>query len=483
MNQPLNPGDGRTLTTSMSTQQFYFTKNLLKIYRLFLQPKAQDEDLRRREFILNLIILGSLVLVTWSNVVLIIANIYNRNQENLISLLPFSILTLLFITLYILSRKGKITLASYSLIFLYLIGSLYGASRWGVAVPAIILSYALIITIASVLISSRAGLITTVIIVIGIITFGYEEAVLKNIPAWRTESMTFIDIAEYGIILVVISLVSWLSSKEIEKSLTRARVSEQNLKAERDSLEVTIKERTQELELAQAEKVSHLYRFAEFGRLSSGLFHDVVNPLTAISLNLQTINNSIHPDLLIVKEDINRAITASQRMETLISTVNRQVRSDSVLASFSIKQIIEEVLILFSHRSKLLNLAISYETSDDLNLFGNPFKFQQIVTNLCSNAFDSYEENKMLNPKINIKAWKDKDRIYLSVTDYGYGITSEVLPQIFNPFFSTKSISKGMGLGLSMVKTIITQDFKGEIKVESSLGKGTIFTLTFPLIL
>lgn len=453
----------------------------IKFYRLFIEPKALDEDLRRREFILNLIILGSLLLVLWSNIVILLANIHDRNQENIISLLPFTILSLLFISLYILSRKGKIILAAYGLIVLYLIGSLYGTFRWGVTLPAIILSYALLITITSILINSRAGIITTIIIVIGIIIFGYEEVILKNIPAWRSESISFFDIAEYSVILLVISLVSWLSSKEIEKSLNRARRSERDLKAERDSLEITITKRSQELELAQAEKVSQLYRFAEFGRLSSGLFHDVVNPLTAISLNLQTINNSIHPDLSIVKEDINRAIHASQRMETLISTINRQVRPESNSLSFSVKKIVEETLSLFSHRSKILKVGIICEIPDDLILFGNPFKFQQVVTNLCSNAFDSYEANPVFNPKIIIKANKEQNILSLSIKDYGTGISVEVLPHIFNPFFSTKETSKGMGLGLSMVKTIITQDFKGNIKAESHPENGTVFTLALPL--
>mgnify|MGYP000853273408 CR=1 FL=1 len=465
----------------MSIRHFSLPDFLQRIYSILIQPKSQYEDIRRKEIILNLIILGTLLLVLWSNIVIILAHIHNRNQENIISLLPFTLLTFSFLSLYILSRKGKITLASYGLIILYLAGSLYGTFRWGVTLPAIILSYALLITITSILISSRAGLITTFIIVIGIIVFGYEEVVLKTIPTWRSESISFFDIAEYSIILLVISLVSWLSSKEIEKSLHRARRSERELKAERDSLAVTIEEKTQELELAQKEKVSQLYRFAEFGRLSSGLFHDVVNPLTAISLNLQTINNSIHPDLPVVKEDIDRAITASQRMESLISTVSRQVRPEVSLTSFSIKEVIQEILVLFSHRARLLNIQVVCEIPEDITLFGNPHKFQQVITNLCSNAFDSYDEASNGEFKIIVRAWKQDTSVYVSITDYGPGIAPEILPNIFNPFFSTKETSKGMGLGLSMVKSIVTQDFNGEIKAESSSENGTIFTLSFPL--
>lgn len=454
---------------------------LTKLYKIVFSLKAQDEDIRRREFILNLIIIGTLLLVAWSNIIILCSTIVGKSEENYIDLIPFTLLTLSFVGLYIISRLGEIKVASYILIILYLSGIIYGTARWGVTLPAVILSYALLITITAILISSRAGLIMVGISIIAIVGFGYEEVVLKIIPDWRIEKITFFDIAEYSVILIIIGLISWLSSKEIEKSLKRARQSEKELRAERDSLEITIAERTKELEQAQAEKVSQLYRFAEFGRLSSGLFHDIINPLTALNLNVTAINNSIHPDVAIVKENLTHALLASKRMETLISTITKQIRPEDSNTKFSVKTVVEELLILFSHRSKLLHLTITYKIPENIYIVGNPFKFQQVITNLLSNSFDSYENyHEAIKKEVIVEAQKENNNIYIIVTDYGSGISTEILPKIFNSFFSTKPTTKGMGLGLSMMKSIIKSDFNGEIQAQSNKAQGTIFTITIP---
>lgn len=467
--------------------QFVTIYNLVKkildfLYSILIKSKSEDEDTRRREFILNLVLLGTIGIMLWSNFFILISTLANKSAENYISLIPFSSLTVLFIGLYIASRFGKITIASYCLLVVYFLGTLYGAYRWGITLPAIILSFALLITMASILISSKVGLISAIISIITIIIFGYEEVVHSIIPEWRREAITTFDLVEYSVILFVITLVSWISTRDIEKSLLRARKSEKELRAERDSLEVTISERTKQLELAQAEKMTQLYRFAEFGRLSSGLFHDLVNPLTSIVLNLNNIQESVHPDVKLVKEDLTRAVKASQRMDNLISTITKQIKTESARSTFLIKDIINEVFTLFSHRAKLLTIDLQYYGEDSLSLFGDPIKFHQIITNLVSNAFDSYESSSHSNTQrvITVSTATTPDYIIVSIKDNGHGINKEILPQIFNPFFSTKPSSKGMGLGLSMVQSIITNEFNGTISVESSQETGTVFILTFP---
>jgi signal transduction histidine kinase len=463
------------------------TLNLLKksinfLYSVLIKSKSEDEDTRRREFILNLILLGTIGIMLWSNFFILISTLANKSTENYISLIPFSSLTLLFIGLYIASRFGKISIASYCLVAIYFLGTLYGAYRWGITLPAIILSFALLITMASILISSKVGLATSILSIITITIFGYEEVVHNSIPEWRHDAITTFDLIEYSVILFTITLVSWISTRDIEKSLIRARKSEKELRAERDSLEVTITERTRQLELAQAEKMSQLYRFAEFGRLSSGLFHDLVNPLTSIVLNLNNIQESVHPDVRLVKEDLTRAVKASQRMDSLISTITKQIKTEAPHSAFLIKDIVNEVFTLFSHRANLLNIKLQCLGKSNLHLFGNPLKFHQVITNLVSNAFDSYKpvNHSKTQRLIAISITATQNHITVKIKDNGQGIAEEILPQIFNPFFSTKPSSKGMGLGLSMVKSIISNEFNGTITVESKKEIGTVFTLTFP---
>lgn len=469
--------------SSLGSKYYIYLKNKpIFLYNLFIKPKSVDEDIRRREFILNIILTGTIILILWSNLIVFFSHITNQNGGDYLDLVPFSFLTVIFLLLFLGSRLGKIKLVSYFLVILYLIATSYGAFRWGIILPAVMLSYALLITITSVLLGSRIGLIMTGLCILALFIFGYEEAVLNIIPQWRYNPLTSADLTEYAIILAVISLVSWLSTKEIEKSLSRARQSENDLRAERDSLEITIKERTKELEATQSEKMSQLYRFAEFGRLSSGLFHDLINPLTSVVLNLGNIKESVHPDVRIVKEDLNRAVVASERMNELIDTVTNQIRTDAPATIFDLEKSIRETIKLFSHRSNLIRVPLVFLQCPKSQLFGNKLKFNQIMTNLISNALDSYGQsnNQKSNRSIEIKVTNKNNFINIFIIDKGKGIPKELLPQIFDPFFSTKPSSQGMGLGLSIVKSIITHEFKGQIKAESNLGTGTIFTLTFP---
>ena len=100
---------------------------------------------------------------------------------------------------------------------------------------------------------------------------------------------TFGSILVTIVILEIIVLVSWLSNKEIEKALKRAKRSEIALKKERDGLEIEVERRTEELKKAQLEKLTIFYRFSNYGRIAAGLFHDIANPLTQVSLSLSRI--------------------------------------------------------------------------------------------------------------------------------------------------------------------------------------------------
>lgn len=334
----------------------------------------------------------------------------------------------------------------------------------------------------SILNSSEVGVIVATISIIIFIIFDYEESVDNKIPDWCSEAIPTLNLIEYSIIIFVITLFSWISTRNIKKLLLRTQTSEKEFRTGKDSMEITIAERTKELEMAQAKKILQLYRFAEFGRLSLGLFHDLVNPLTSIVLNLNNIQESVHPDMPLVKEDLARAVKASQRMDTLISTISKQINTEASATTFLIQGAVQEVFTLFSHRSTLLNIHLQCVGGEQVFLFGNALKFHQIITNLISNAFDSYEAVDRLQNQRSITVYirATESHIIVTIKDFGHGIDEKILPQIFNPFFSTKPSSKGMGLGLSMVQSIITDEFNGTITVESEKKIGTIFTLTFP---
>lgn len=302
------------------------------------------------------------------------------------------------------------------------------------------------------------------------------------VPHWKEQVVGIDDIVVYSVILFVISLISWLSTRQIEYSLKRARKSEADLMVERDSLEVKVQERTKDLQQAQIERMAQLSRFAEFGRLSSGLFHDLVSPLSSVAANLSAIKNSVHPEIEVIKDQLSRAVKASQRMNTFISSVKKQIRVDEFKEIFQVNTIIREVINIFHYKALKGHIFIDFTPDENVSMYGNPIKLHQVICNLVSNAIDAYENFTPPSKKKTIKIIlrKHRHRICISVIDHGSGISPQIISRIFDQFFTTKSTQVSMGLGLTTTKEIIEKEFNGTIAVSSDPSHGTKFTITIP---
>lgn len=458
-------------------------KSIHFIYEKLLIPRSTTEDNQRKETILNIVLAGVIFLLLWSDSYVLIDTIFGNIYHKGISVVTFSIFTLLFIGLYILSRKGYFNFSSYSLISLFYLGCTYASYRWGPNLPAALLGFALVIVISSILISTRFSFIIGGFIFITITILGYLENIQKVLPDthWKKEVFVPGDAIEYSLLLLVILLVSWLSNREIEKSLRRARTSESELMKERDLLEIKVEERTKELKQAQLDKMSQLYRFVEFGRLSSGIFHDLINPLQALSLNvslLQSVQKETHQE---VQPYVEKALCASKKMEQYITTLRKQLTTQESISSFSLNKEIQEAITILEHKAKKNNVEIFFNDTKEITFTGNSLKFHQITTNLLSNAIDAYDAiGGSANKKVEVSLVQDVSHIILTVKDYAAGIPPEIISRIFDPFFTTKSAVKGSGLGLSTTKHLIETDFNGTISVQSTVGKGTQFIVTIP---
>ena len=133
-------------------------------------------------------------------------------------------------------------------------------------------------------------------------------------------------------------------------------------------------------------------------------------------------------------------------------------------------------------------------SSESIEILGNEIEMQQVFINLFNNAFHAMEgiEKGQLECRISNTIFKEKHQglvnklnsisfVGIYVRDNGMGMTEQVLNRIFEPFYTTKSVGNGTGLGLSVVHGII-KNHKGELYVESELGKGTTFYIYLPTI-
>lgn len=471
------------------------SKTIAFFYKKLIEPKSENEDLKRREFILNILLTAAIFLFGLGFTVALYQSI---TLPEYVAISPIILLAIFFIflILYLVSRAGFFILSAYLFIGVFLISTTYAIYRWGIELPSGLLFYVLIIVMSGILISTRFAFLITGIasLTIAIINYLRVNHLISPDLYWKTETWGGPDIIALVLIFGIIATVSWLSNREIERSLKRARGSEAELKKERDMLEVKVEERTKELRKLKMEKMSKLYRFAELGRLSSGLFHDLINPLTAISLNLEKVNlgrggSAELTEMLDVKPHLEQAMSATKRMEDFIIAMRKQIaptvaREPKTL--FSLNQEIKAAVQIFSYRAQKANIEINFLLNENIRIYGDAIKFNQIITNLIDNAIDAYTEPRgEINPEerkreLEVRLGEKGDFVYLTVEDWGCGISKEAASKIFQPYFTTKGSQGGIGIGLPLIKNIIEKDFKGSIGVESEENKGTKFIIKFP---
>ncbi len=450
----------------------------------FIVSGSKDRDRARREFILNIILFALLVLSTTALTFNFLQPLLYPASRGGESTVVVGIFFSFIAFLYLLSRVGRGRLSTYILLLSLLAIAIYRTHYWGADTAVMLLLFALIITMAGVLLDSKHAFVFTVISAISILSFTYMEANKLYTPQnyWKQDPVKLSDTFVNAIILLIISTITWLFNRDLQKALRRARRSEKALKKERDRLEITVEKRTAELKAVQTEKIAQLYRFAEFGRLSSGLFHDLVNPLTIVSLNLRSISSSQKDmkELTDMRVALERAIEGTRRLEGFVEAARKQIQNRDVNVKFSLIKETNQSLQMLDYKAKEEKVKIYFESEKDIAIIGNPFKYSQLVLNLVSNAIDAYQGSRKKNRAVTIKLVKVENIIKLSIQDFGSGIEKQNLDKIFDPLFTTKSFTRGTGIGLSISKEIVESGLCGNIHVVSSKVDGTIFTVSFP---
>ena len=220
-------------------------------------------------------------------------------------------------------------------------------------------------------------------------------------------------------------------------------------------------------------------RLASIGQLTSGVAHEVNNPLTAIiGFSDMLLERELADD---VKEDLKIINSESQRASEIVKgllTFSRKGTGNKVPSD--ICNVLNNVLHLRSYEQKIRNITVEKIFHSDLPMITvNVSQMQQVFMNIIINAEQAMlEANKM--GTITIKAEQANGFIKISFTDDGPGISPENMRQLFTPFFTTKEMGKGTGLGLSICHGIITEH-GGKIYAQSQPGEGTTFIIEIPI--
>jgi two-component system C4-dicarboxylate transport sensor histidine kinase DctB len=228
-------------------------------------------------------------------------------------------------------------------------------------------------------------------------------------------------------------------------------------------------------ELVQAGKLAAL------GQLSAGISHEINQPLTAIGHyahnGVKLLQQGRTTEAMDNFEQISSLTKRSTMIITRLKSMARK-RRDSV-QSVCLNQVVEHVLTLLKSHPEAQNTQISVAMKLQKNtVMAEQIQLEQVVLNLLSNALDAVADNTHAK-KIAIECVHSEGQVELRIADNGPGVAPELYEQIFNPFFTTKEVDQGLGLGLSISYNII-QDFGGQLAVVRHPMKGAIFSLRLP---
>lgn len=233
----------------------------------------------------------------------------------------------------------------------------------------------------------------------------------------------------------------------------------------------------------KAKELENYHCLAEVGRLASGILHDLVNPLTALILNLEQTRFS---NLSEIKADeweqkLNEGSILCDRMTQLIKAASKQLSAQAEERDwFLINEEIINVLNLLNYKAQLHQVTLRSNLEEDLFLNNNSIKFNRIISNLVSNAIEAVDTNKK-SSWVEIKTRATSNHLLITITDNGLGFPNHLKDKLFEPFFSTKGGGHNLGLGLAIVSDLVKKDFSGDLRVVSAAGKFTSFTVDLPL--
>ncbi|MBM4278926.1 MAG: hypothetical protein FJ130_13770 [Deltaproteobacteria bacterium] len=257
------------------------------------------------------------------------------------------------------------------------------------------------------------------------------------------------------------------------------------LKEERNLLDTVAKEvaiiivrRQAEQEKSELkEQLRHTERLATIGQLSAGVAHELNEPLGNILGFAQLAKKC--PGLPQQAElDIEKILTASLNAREVVKKLLIFARKlPPRKTKVNLNQLVEEGLHFFESRCAKEGIELARSLSPDLpDILADPAQLNQVIVNLIINALQAMEAGGRLT----LRTLAGEEHVSLMIEDTGIGMDEEVMKQIFTPFFTTKDVGQGTGLGLPVVHGIVTSH-GGSIKIESKPNQGSRFEIQLPI--
>lgn len=230
-----------------------------------------------------------------------------------------------------------------------------------------------------------------------------------------------------------------------------------------------------EAQVLRAEKL------ASIGTLAAGIAHEILNPLHIISMSTQLLGQDDR-DPEVRKESYGSITRQVDRIAKIVRGIKSFAQQQGPKTrAISLLDVVDQAVDLLAHEFRSHGIQVSRDLARTLPpVLADYDQIMQVLVNLFTNARDAMPHGGALTISPSLATLRGEPMVRLQITDTGTGIPPEVKDRIFDPFFTTKDLDKGTGLGLSICHGIIAEH-RGELVVESTVGKGTTVTVALPL--
>lgn len=275
----------------------------------------------------------------------------------------------------------------------------------------------------------------------------------------------------------------WIAYERRMRALGTARMQAEHAR----NLERQVEERTRELSLANDDLramqkiVAVNSKFAAIGKLSGGLCHEISQPLTAIDTQVYNVRESLGKGReAAALEGLGRIDALSQRLSAIVQKLKSLARGSKIaLDAVPLRAALDDVLRVMGPELGSVTVEIVEKGDEAVHVNAERTLLEQVLVNIVANALDAMRDSDKKAIRFSIDA--DDGTAELSVTDTGTGLAAGQETEIFEPFETTKSAKRGLGLGLTIAQDAVNR-FGGQISAENNKdGAGATLRISLPL--
>lgn len=212
-------------------------------------------------------------------------------------------------------------------------------------------------------------------------------------------------------------------------------------------------------------------RMAAMGEMLGNIAHQWRQPLNVLGIKVQELGLSFRYGELnkeLLDANVASAMEVLQHLSQTITVFQDFTVPDKEKSLFRVKQVIASTVQIIDESLRKDGITLDVDSTGDPQINGYPNEYSQVLMNIILNAKDAFQERRTAEPRITLLSWSESGKSVVTIADNGGGINEKIIDKIFDPYFTTKDLGKGTGVGLFLSKTIIEKNMGGRLTVRNT---------------